>query len=146
MLLSTLLQIFFTLSDLLLLYQSEDLQVFYPGTLLETGHDILFFWVARMVMLGLKLTGKLPFREVRQVLFFPPPLLISPVSLHSSNLSPCCDSFPGLPSCCGSGCPWQEDEQIAGECDRSIGCYHWYHTGGNLLIWALGKGRQMSVD
>ncbi|KAK9405835.1 valine-tRNA ligase [Crotalus adamanteus] len=43
---------------------SEDLQVFYPGTLLETGHDILFFWVARMVMLGLTLTGKLPFREV----------------------------------------------------------------------------------
>ncbi|XP_044838471.1 valine--tRNA ligase-like [Mauremys mutica] len=43
---------------------SEDLTVFYPGTLLETGHDILFFWVARMVMLGLKLTGKLPFREV----------------------------------------------------------------------------------
>lgn len=44
--------------------QSEDLSVFYPGSLLETGHDILFFWVARMVMLGLKLTGKLPFREV----------------------------------------------------------------------------------
>lgn len=48
----------------LVLPQSEDLSVFYPGTLLETGHDILFFWVARMVMLGLKLTGKLPFREV----------------------------------------------------------------------------------
>ncbi|MEJ1271046.1 hypothetical protein NN561_001878 [Cricetulus griseus] len=31
--------------------QSEDLSVFYPGTLLETGHDILFFWVARMVYL-----------------------------------------------------------------------------------------------
>lgn len=44
--------------------QSEDLNVFYPGTLLETGHDILFFWVARMVMMGLKLTGKLPFKEV----------------------------------------------------------------------------------
>ncbi|KAG9472146.1 hypothetical protein GDO78_021153 [Eleutherodactylus coqui] len=44
--------------------ESEDLKVFYPGTLLETGHDILFFWVARMVMLGLSLTGKLPFREV----------------------------------------------------------------------------------
>lgn len=39
--------------------------MFYPGTLLETGHDILFFWVARMVMMGLKLTGKLPFKEVR---------------------------------------------------------------------------------
>ncbi|XP_044532837.1 valine--tRNA ligase [Gracilinanus agilis] len=44
--------------------QTEDLSIFYPGTLLETGHDILFFWVARMVMLGLKLTGKLPFKEV----------------------------------------------------------------------------------
>lgn len=51
----------------LVLLQSEDLSVFYPGTLLETGHDILFFWVARMVMLGLKLTGKLPFREVKMV-------------------------------------------------------------------------------
>jgi len=38
--------------------------VFYPGTLLETGHDILFFWIARMVKLGLKLTGQLPFTEV----------------------------------------------------------------------------------
>nr|P49696.1 RecName: Full=Valine--tRNA ligase; AltName: Full=Valyl-tRNA synthetase; Short=ValRS [Takifugu rubripes]CAA62967.1 valyl-tRNA synthetase [Takifugu rubripes] len=44
--------------------ETEDLNVFYPGTLLETGHDILFFWVARMVMMGLKLTGKLPFKEV----------------------------------------------------------------------------------
>ncbi|KAG7216954.1 hypothetical protein INR49_001608, partial [Caranx melampygus] len=44
--------------------ETQDLNVFYPGTLLETGHDILFFWVARMVMMGLKLTGKLPFREV----------------------------------------------------------------------------------
>uniref|UniRef100_A0AAQ4P150 Valine--tRNA ligase n=1 Tax=Gasterosteus aculeatus aculeatus TaxID=481459 RepID=A0AAQ4P150_GASAC len=37
--------------------ETQDLNVFYPGTLLETGHDILFFWVARMVMMGLKLTG-----------------------------------------------------------------------------------------
>ncbi|XP_078502147.1 valine--tRNA ligase isoform X1 [Lissotriton helveticus] len=44
--------------------ETEDLKVFYPGTLLETGHDILFFWVARMVMMGLTLTGKLPFKEV----------------------------------------------------------------------------------
>uniref|UniRef100_A0A8C7CHV8 valine--tRNA ligase n=1 Tax=Oncorhynchus kisutch TaxID=8019 RepID=A0A8C7CHV8_ONCKI len=44
--------------------ETQDLSVFYPGTLLETGHDILFFWVARMVMMGLKLTGKLPFKEV----------------------------------------------------------------------------------
>uniref|UniRef100_H3B5X3 valine--tRNA ligase n=1 Tax=Latimeria chalumnae TaxID=7897 RepID=H3B5X3_LATCH len=44
--------------------ETEDLKVFYPGTLLETGHDILFFWVARMVMFGLKLMGQLPFKEV----------------------------------------------------------------------------------
>lgn len=44
--------------------QTVDLEAFYPGTLLETGHDILFFWVAKMVMLGTKLMGKLPFSEV----------------------------------------------------------------------------------
>ena len=43
---------------------TPDLAKFYPGHLLETGHDILFFWVARMVMLGLELTGSLPFKEV----------------------------------------------------------------------------------
>lgn len=41
-----------------------ELNAFYPTTLLETGHDILFFWVARMVFFGQKLTGKLPFKEV----------------------------------------------------------------------------------
>ncbi|XP_076670453.1 valyl-tRNA synthetase isoform X1 [Andrena cerasifolii] len=44
--------------------KTEELNAFYPGTLLETGHDILFFWVARMVFLGQKLLGKLPFKEV----------------------------------------------------------------------------------
>lgn len=42
--------------------ETEDLRVFYPTTLLETGHDILFFWVARMVFMGQKLLGKLPFK------------------------------------------------------------------------------------
>ena len=44
--------------------QTDDLSVFYPGTLLETGHDIIFFWVARMVFFGQKLLGKLPFNTV----------------------------------------------------------------------------------
>ena len=44
--------------------QTEDLEAFFPTTLLETGHDILFFWVARMVMMSLELTDKLPFRQV----------------------------------------------------------------------------------
>ena len=35
----------------------SDLARFYPGTCLETGYDILFFWVARMVMLGIELTS-----------------------------------------------------------------------------------------
>lgn len=43
---------------------TPDLRSFYPGSLLETGHDILFFWVARMVMLGQELLGELPFKEV----------------------------------------------------------------------------------
>jgi len=44
--------------------QTEDFKMFYPNSILETGHDILFFWVARMVMLGQQLTGHLPFKEV----------------------------------------------------------------------------------
>ncbi|CAG2161729.1 unnamed protein product [Oppiella nova] len=44
--------------------KTQDLELFYPGNLLETGHDIIFFWVARMVMFGLQLLGKLPFKEV----------------------------------------------------------------------------------
>lgn len=43
---------------------TPDMATYYPTTLLETGHDILFFWVARMVMMGLQLTGQLPFRTV----------------------------------------------------------------------------------
>ncbi|CAG8502365.1 16095_t:CDS:10, partial [Acaulospora colombiana] len=44
--------------------ETEDLKNFYPTSLLETGWDILFFWVARMVMMGIKLTGQVPFNEV----------------------------------------------------------------------------------
>uniref|UniRef100_A0A8C5A2W1 Valine--tRNA ligase, mitochondrial n=1 Tax=Gadus morhua TaxID=8049 RepID=A0A8C5A2W1_GADMO len=44
--------------------KTPDLQQFYPTSVLETGSDILFFWVARMVMLGTELTGQLPFKQV----------------------------------------------------------------------------------
>src|SRR3984893_17890482 len=44
--------------------QTPDLQQYYPASVLETGWDILFFWVARMVLFGIKLTGKIPFKEV----------------------------------------------------------------------------------
>ena len=44
--------------------QTEDLDYFYPTTVLETGYDILFFWVARMIMLGIENTGQVPFRTV----------------------------------------------------------------------------------
>mmetsp|Transcript_63182 Transcript_63182/g.137388 ORF Transcript_63182/g.137388 Transcript_63182/m.137388 type:complete len:1069 (-) Transcript_63182:79-3285(-) len=43
---------------------NDDFNAFFPTSLLETGHDILFFWVARMVMMSLGLTGKLPFHTV----------------------------------------------------------------------------------
>ena len=44
--------------------KTHDLENLYPTSVLETGWDILFFWVARMIMFGLKLTGQVPFREV----------------------------------------------------------------------------------
>ncbi len=43
---------------------TQDFQKYYPTSLLITGYDILFFWVARMIMLGLHFTGKVPFRVV----------------------------------------------------------------------------------
>jgi valyl-tRNA synthetase len=43
---------------------TAELRRFYPTSLLITGFDILFFWVARMVMMGLKFMGEVPFREV----------------------------------------------------------------------------------
>jgi len=43
---------------------TPDLRAFYPTTIMETGYDILFFWVARMVMMGLEFTGRLPFDTV----------------------------------------------------------------------------------
>jgi valyl-tRNA synthetase len=44
--------------------QTDDLKAFYPTSLMITGFDILFFWVSRMIMLGIELTGEVPFREV----------------------------------------------------------------------------------
>ncbi len=44
--------------------QTEDLQTYYPTSLLITGFDIIFFWVARMIMMGLECTGTVPFRQV----------------------------------------------------------------------------------
>src|SRR5690606_38565209 len=43
---------------------TPELRRFYPGNVLVTGFDIIFFWVARMVMMGLKFMGDVPFREV----------------------------------------------------------------------------------
>ncbi|MDN5851163.1 MAG: valine--tRNA ligase, partial [Nitrococcus sp.] len=44
--------------------QTEALQRYYPTSVLVTGFDIIFFWVARMIMLGLRFMGDVPFREV----------------------------------------------------------------------------------
>lgn len=44
--------------------KTEDLEVFYPTSVLVTGFDILFFWVARMMMMGLEFMGDVPFNEV----------------------------------------------------------------------------------
>jgi valyl-tRNA synthetase len=44
--------------------QTEDLDYFHPSSDMETGHDILFFWIARMIMMGLKNTSDIPFDTV----------------------------------------------------------------------------------
>jgi valyl-tRNA synthetase len=44
--------------------KTPDLKRYYPGSVLETGYDILFFWVARMIMLGLEHMGEIPFDTV----------------------------------------------------------------------------------
>ncbi len=44
--------------------ETPDVQYFYPTAVLETGYDILFFWVARMIMFGLEFTGQPPFHTV----------------------------------------------------------------------------------
>lgn len=44
--------------------QTPELKTFLPGSVLVTGFDIIFFWVARMVMMSLHFTGEVPFREV----------------------------------------------------------------------------------
>ncbi len=44
--------------------ETDDLKTFYPTSLLVTGFDILFFWVARMIMMGLHFMGDIPFKDV----------------------------------------------------------------------------------
>lgn len=44
--------------------ETPDLNYFYPTSMMETGYDILFFWVARMIMSGLEFTGQIPFHTV----------------------------------------------------------------------------------
>ena len=44
--------------------QTQELKTFYPTTTMVTGFDILFFWVARMMMMGLQFMGDVPFRDV----------------------------------------------------------------------------------
>ena len=44
--------------------ETPDYKYFYPTSYMETGYDILFFWVARMIMMGLEFTGQIPFHTV----------------------------------------------------------------------------------
>ena len=44
--------------------ETKDLEYFYPTSVLVTGHEIIYFWVARMIMMGLKFRGDIPFSDV----------------------------------------------------------------------------------
>ena len=60
--------VFFNAPDVMLMSpvrcQTADMRNFYPSTMLETGRDTIFSWVARMALLGIYLTGTMPFKEV----------------------------------------------------------------------------------
>ncbi len=43
---------------------TKEIEDFYPTNVLVTGFDIIFFWVARMIMMGMKFTGKIPFKDI----------------------------------------------------------------------------------
>src|SRR5690625_3904318 len=44
--------------------ETDDLKKFYPTAVLVSGYDILFFWIARMIMAGLHFTGQVPYRDI----------------------------------------------------------------------------------
>ncbi|MFT5514654.1 MAG: valyl-tRNA synthetase [Rhodothermales bacterium] len=44
--------------------QTEDLKYFYPGSVLVSGYDILFFWIARMIMAGIHFMGEAPYKDI----------------------------------------------------------------------------------
>lgn len=44
--------------------ENSEYSLLFPNTILETGYDILFFWVAKMAMMSVMLTGKVPFKQV----------------------------------------------------------------------------------
>jgi valyl-tRNA synthetase len=45
-------------------HKTKELEIFYPTSVMVTGFDILFFWVARMIMMGLKFMNKIPFKDI----------------------------------------------------------------------------------
>lgn len=91
--------------------KTADLKAFYPTSLLETGHDILFFWVARMVMMGLNLTGQLPFSKVHSNNLFEQNGRVHAVQPECS-LSRSFFSL-GVSTRNGPRCPRQEDVQVS---------------------------------
>lgn len=88
--------------------QTPDLAQFYPGALLETGHDILFFWVARMVMLGIKLTGQHTNTHT-----------LSNVAWQGSGASALCRCSC---SACICASPWQQ--KLCNSCSTGAACMH----------------------
>ncbi len=44
--------------------EGELFKKFYPAQVLETGYDIIFFWVIRMLLMGYELTGQTPFKQI----------------------------------------------------------------------------------
>ncbi len=83
----------------------DDFKAFFPNTILETGHDILFFWVARMVMMSKMLLNVLPFHTV----------LLHPIvrDANGAKMSKSKGNVIG---------------NYLSKCHRSFGNYQWMHS------------------
>ena len=88
--------------------QTAELRAFYPTDVLSTARDIIFLWVARMVMFGVEFTGELPFADVpiHSTILAPDGQADVEVARHRHRPAGR-DRASTAPTRCGSGCwPW----------------------------------------